>query len=686
MAILGGSPLGLIGVRSSAVQSTGMSSFNGGQSRNLNVNNYNRGTSDKYPITDIGNNKGSSITMNIDYGTKSLFTGQSVISPYGNLGKTDDNGKYNGVNRNTLHNNDIYDTSLLNIIEKLSPTKASLRPADFAYLKDVGVFPNNRLMIARRFLAPQGDNIFGKSDLVSGAMAILATWKPQTEDFLEINFGENWIDANADFTDVLNSLGKDFTMGMAGGIGSIGSMAAGAIPLPGFTESIQRYVLAKIGVLDENTGLESPLPSGNPNLIKMAKRRKTIGFSEAGSGLKCSVTVKMTCEWEQKFISGIDPTIVWQDIIATILRFGTSHSDSYGLSKQFEKTIGKWIANPGLMMTDLITWISESLSKAKDAVVATLKSAAVTAYAATTGTTPKTAGEVNQANADTYRNTVDAATALGEKIMEVSMSVLKTQIQKYKIEIEGIGRALSGAPSTPWHITLGNPLRPIFCAGDMYMESDVKLTFGPTLAFNDLPSNIMAEFTLTNARPWGLQEIMAKFNAGSIRVSAGIKSADATNGNEKVGDVKVSGGITTAGVSASKISGTPSVAGNSQATPNITSAALQKTEIGPMTEAQVAQATAQTATVASVPNFANNYGMTSNLPSAIPSVSDLKPVSTVLPAGLTTTGIANISVSGLSGLSTTKEGKSGEQIVADANSTLATAQEVVSKLPTFGLS
>jgi hypothetical protein len=476
-------------------------------------------------------------------------------------------------------------------------------------------------------------------------------------------------------------------MGMAGGIGSIGSMAAGAIPLPGLTESIQRYVLAKIGVLDEETGLESPLPSGNPNLIKEAKRRKTIGFSEAGSGLKCTVSVKMNCEWEQKFISGIDPTIVWQDIIATILRFGTSHSDSYGLSKQFVKTIGKWIANPGLMMENLMTWISAALSQAKDAVVATLKSAANAAgsLAETAGTT-KTPEQIKADNANIKNEAIKKADETGQKIMDVSMKVLKTQIQKYKIEIEGIGRALSGAPSTPWHITLGNPLRPIFCAGDMYMESDVKLTFGPTLAFNDLPSNIMAEFTLTNARPWGLQEIMAKFNAGSIRVSAGIKSADATNGNEKVGDVKVSGGITTAGASASKISGTPSVTGNSQATPNITSAALQKTEIGPMTEAQVAQATAQTATVASVPNFANNYGMTSNLPPAIPSVSDLKPVSTVLPAGLTTTGIANISVSGLSGLSTTKEGKSGEQIVADANSTLATAQEVVSKLPTFGLS
>jgi hypothetical protein len=43
MAILGGSPLGLIGVASRPVRATGMSTFNADNSRNINVNNYNQG-------------------------------------------------------------------------------------------------------------------------------------------------------------------------------------------------------------------------------------------------------------------------------------------------------------------------------------------------------------------------------------------------------------------------------------------------------------------------------------------------------------------------------------------------------------------------------------------------------------------------------------------------------------------
>ena len=42
MPVLGGSPLGLIGVKSGPT-ADGMSTFNGGKSRNLNVNLYNSG-------------------------------------------------------------------------------------------------------------------------------------------------------------------------------------------------------------------------------------------------------------------------------------------------------------------------------------------------------------------------------------------------------------------------------------------------------------------------------------------------------------------------------------------------------------------------------------------------------------------------------------------------------------------
>jgi hypothetical protein len=174
--------------------------------------------------------------------------------------------------RENLHNNTVYDVSVLNIIEQLASTKASLRPADFAYLKNIGVLPNNRLMIARRFASPSNDNIMvarGKDELTS--LATLISWSPEGQDFLDFTFGEEWINSEADFKGVLNSLGEDLGLSNMGGIG--GAMG-NAIPLPGFSEIFQRAFLAKLGLLENASA--STIPAGNPNLIKQSKQRKTI--------------------------------------------------------------------------------------------------------------------------------------------------------------------------------------------------------------------------------------------------------------------------------------------------------------------------------------------------------------------------------------------------------------------------
>jgi hypothetical protein len=110
----------------------------------------------------------------------------------------------------------------------------------------------------------------------------------------------------------------------------------------------------------------------------------------------------------------------------------------------------------------------------------------------------------------------ESATRVIDSLIASISTTLRNTIKKYKIEIMGIANALSGAPSTPWHVTIGNPLRPIFCSGDMLTQR-VTVELGKELAFNDLPSTIKVSFDLENARPWGLQEILAKFNNGHLR-------------------------------------------------------------------------------------------------------------------------------------------------------------------------
>lgn len=531
MAILGGSPLGLIGLKS--VPTNGMSGFNAGATRNVIVADYNRSKA------------------------LSLFTGRRRLRAWPNLAgkvssyKPSDDDKAGGaepseaqdttgladvyikdgklvdnytpsVNANSrgsnlLHNNDVYDTSVLNILEKLAKTKAALRPTDFAYLKYLGVYPNNRLMVARRFVAPSGDNIMvNRTSSEIPSIATLVSWVPEGDNFLDISFGEEWTAAKADFTGMLNSLGDDFAKK---GLGGVAGAAANVLPLPGFTEIFQRQFLAKMGLLED--GAANQIPAGNPNLIKEAKVRKTVGYGEAGSGLMAKISIKMICEYELKFISGIDPTIVWMDIIGMIVRFGTSESSNYGLSQGVAAKLARWAANPYTLITDVVNGIKNAIKKAEaeliKAVNAVYDAATDAAQQLSDGST---SGEPEKSERALAEEAATAAKEAGMKLinglLKITATVIRASVMKYRVEVMGIVNALTGNPSTPWHVTIGNPMRPVFCSGDM-LVSEVNLKLGPILAFNDLPSSITAEFTLTNARNLGMQEIMAKFNSGYLR-------------------------------------------------------------------------------------------------------------------------------------------------------------------------
>lgn len=488
MPILGGSPLGIIGVLSSPTRD-GMSSYSGGSSRNVNVNKYNNGIS----------NDGKK-------GAISLFTGGNKFNAWANIGtnnttkdKTGLSGNYKGITKTALHNNDIYDTSVLNIIEKLSGTKAGLRESDFSYLKDIGNIPNNRLVIARRFASPTNDNIFTKGAL---PLSVMMCYRKPGENFLDITFGEKWTEAQADFTGILNNLGKDFKVTQMGD-----KMGAGlvSIPLPGFSEQLQNLVLGPNGLnIMKDIGVD--LPAGNPNIIRSAKIRETLEYGKAGSGLKCDVAISMVCEYEQKLISGVDPTIVWQDLLANILRFGTSFSNTHGLTGEFGAKINKWVNNPGSIITDFVDAIYGTLNNIKESMISALSNSVKEK------TDSDKAKEVDEKKS--------GINAIFDSV--VNLDFLKATIMKYRESIRGVVASLSGGPSTPWHVTIGNPMRPTFCSGDMLVE-EVKLSLGSELYFNDLPKRVKVEFTLKNARPWGLQEILAKFNTGNVRISNGIR-------------------------------------------------------------------------------------------------------------------------------------------------------------------
>lgn len=425
---------------------------------------------------------------------KSLFGG-GQFSPFPSGINTESGSVTSIRNATDVHKDEIYDISIPSIVDYTSKYNSmKLTFADFAYLKNVGVFPNNRLIVARRFASGVGNDL---TAIKSTPLATLISWVKDGDDFISVDYSEEWIEASASFEEVLNDIGKDIkaSSDQGSGLGGAAAKAFNAIPLPGFMEGIQYQVMKNMGLTDAGIG-NSPL--GNPNLIRQAKQRKTVGKGEADSGLKASFSIKMSVEYEQKFINGVDPTLVYMDIIQNALTFGTSDS-----AFQFSSAFGTGTAQ---IIKDLISGDIGAIASAIGKFVTSLLDAIATV-----------GKELIQALIDPPQDEENpSADSILNFIQKAFASTIGHVVSKYRIKLIGISNALTGSPSTPWHVTIGNPKKPIFSSGDM-LCTDVSLSVGKNLAFNDLPSYIKIEFTLTNARPLGAQEIFNRFNTGKGR-------------------------------------------------------------------------------------------------------------------------------------------------------------------------
>lgn len=428
-------------------------------------------------------------------------------------------------NISDTHSDEVYNTGTQNIIDKLNDYPSMrLKWADFAYCKDFGVYPNNRLVICRRFPAPVTDDLTfnGATKDYTEPVSTLISWFDDQKNVLEFTVGENWDDADGSFKSLLNDVGKEIGMKSSNfQLGDILYSGLNIVPLPGATEGLQRKIMAKLGLIGDNETADL-IPSGTPNLIKEAKKRTVIKDDSTGSGLKGKFSVNVKCAWEQKFISGVDPTLIYYDILQTILAFGGSEAVFYlGKKSNLSKLDSRLqdFLKPGgasRLVKDVVQAFADTVQEFGDK----LKKVIREFFDSSDSSSDASMSEEEQ------KKQAELAKQENEKTIDQAISgtlgILKsfanTVIKKYRVQALGIVTALTGIPATPWHVTIGNPLRPIFSSGDMLCE-EVTINLGPQLAFNDLPSTIEAEFKLVSQRNLGIDEVMEKLSCGAVRIT-----------------------------------------------------------------------------------------------------------------------------------------------------------------------
>ena len=373
-----------------------------------------------------------------------------------------------------------------------------MRYQDFVYCKKLGYYPNNRLIVLRRFKGGVPDNLFDYYTSSSNVkytqpLATMITWLEPDEEIMDMRFNENWEDHHDSFLNVLkNSKEKMIPKPVKKG--------SGGEPEPTISNTfedlataltLQQLLKTNVNLVKENGVPYTRSDIGNPNLVTEASKRKT-----NGEGLSSEIGFTVKFEYEMRYINKIDPGIAMLDLLSNAMRMGTSESE-------FRYNI------PLLKNNDTIkALINGDIAKFTDSFSVDIKNL-----------TQSLSNTLSSfiANNNTITTLSTASTAsIGTAISGVATNALTYIISRYREDLKAALSADTGLPSGVWHISVGNPKSPFISCGDLLISSS-KLKLGKELGYNDFPNSFVVEYELKSSRTRGRQEISRIFNAGRGR-------------------------------------------------------------------------------------------------------------------------------------------------------------------------
>ncbi len=363
-----------------------------------------------------------------------------------------------------------------------------LRYQDFVYCKKIGYYPNNRLVVLRRFKGGVPDNLFDyyRKDTskveFTQPLATMITWLKPDEEIIDMTFNEGWETYKSSFVETIkNSIkGDGDTIKKDGNTTDSFEDMATALVLDKIIADFEKSVKREDGVPYTKSSI------GNPNLIKEAMRKKT-----GGEGLKSEINFKLTFEYELRYINKIDPSIALLDLMSNAMRMGTSESE-------FKYNI------PFLKESDLIKgFMNGDIAKATDMFINNIKKF-------TTGITDTLKKFINKTE-NIIKNVTE------EGISGILQSSLEYMVSRYREDLKASLSVDTGLPSGIWHVSIGNPKTPIVSCGDLIIKSS-KLKLGTEFGFNDFPNSFEISYELESARPRGRNELIRIFNSGRGRL------------------------------------------------------------------------------------------------------------------------------------------------------------------------
>lgn len=438
-------------------------------------------------------------------------------------------GNYQGNNkiieyyRSTIYEDNQPSNPYVNLINQFNGVNSArallIRPSDIAYLRDLGVYPLNRMVILRRFaegiIVPEkldelgftnenkgtGEKVFTGEEPIS----VVVGWLKPDDNFGQISFNESWTTTNTRLDELLAKIIKEEFFK--------GSNLTSIMPVPNFAQGLLFELLNR---MDLTGGEDSPwdwddIPIGDPNVLMEGPYRDA-----SRQNLNSTLNFTFETTYEQKFIGDVDPGSAMVDIIDNLLKMGTSNMKYWLNGQSGIMQDAKAAANTG-DANDLGAWwrlVNSVLNKLWDAIAGTIKGAI--------------SGATNAIETGTFK---EYAT---DKLAALAKSILTATIAKYRWELKGSIELMTGRDSTtPWYLTIGNPFSPWLATNHIILNS-VKIDTSPEVGFNDMPLWIKVEFVCSQSRNLGRNEIIRMFNNSFLRqysraTAKELKISDAQN-------------------------------------------------------------------------------------------------------------------------------------------------------------
>lgn len=391
---------------------------------------------------------------------------------------------YDAFVSNPEHESDLSLSSLIKWSNQYPGIK--LKPSHFVYLNDFNVYPNNRLMILRRFNVPADNNLFKMNIIPTNT---LVTYYSLEEPPINISFKEKWTTFDGDFMDVLeNVIGIKFDT--IPGLGTVIDASSSS----NIGQSIFNAIATKLGFVTPGG-----MPYGDPDIIKEAIIRDVTG-EKVTSGLESNIEIDFESKYVFREINGYSAKFAMLDIISNIIHMGTSTERFYlrgkankffnGLLNEMSK------ANVEGFFTTILTELKSIVSGLIEKLTTFGQDLAALAKEGGAGA---------------------VLDSLLQTVVDLGGSIIKERYERYKWNLKGAISAMTGAPSAPWHISIGNPKAPWFTCGNLYIDN-VELIPGGELSYDDMFSELTVKIKLKSGRSMGTIGLTNLFNNAKGRI------------------------------------------------------------------------------------------------------------------------------------------------------------------------